>query len=197
MGFRSLRVINDDRVEPGRGFPTHGHRHMEILSYVLEGELAHQDSMGSGTVIRPGEVQRMSAGTGVMHSEYNHSRTDPLHFLQIWIEPTGSSAPSYEQKAFSREERLGRFRALASPDGRAGSLTIGARAIVHGGIFEGGRGGSLALELGRYLWLHVATGRIWMLGLELGPGDAVALSDVSQVKVDRGEDAEVLAFELV
>src|SRR5215468_4898674 len=137
MGFRSLRVINDDRIHPGKGFGTHPHRDMEIITYVLEGAVAHKDSMGTGSVIRPNEVQRMSAGTGVFHSEHNASEKEPLHLLQIWLLPDRSGiAPSYEQKAFSREEKSGRLRIVASPDGRDGSVTIHTDAIVHAGIFS-------------------------------------------------------------
>src|SRR5258706_10368847 len=153
MGFRSLRVINDDRVTPSQGFGTHPHRDMEIISYVLEGELAHKDSMGTGSVIRPGDVQRMSAGTGVLHSEFNASKTDPVHFLQIWLVPSKRGiAPGYEQKMFPPADKKGRLRVVASPDARDGSLSIHTDAVVYAGLFDRGETSELKLEPGRHAW---------------------------------------------
>ncbi|HEY6879886.1 MAG TPA: pirin family protein, partial [Polyangiales bacterium] len=153
MGFRALRVINDDKVAAGRGFGTHPHRDMEIITYVLEGAVKHNDSMGTGAVIRPGEVQRMSAGTGVAHSEFNASRTELLHLLQIWIEPkTRGIAPSYEQKAFAREDKQGKLRVVASPDGREGSVSIHADALVYAGLFDAGERAELTDA--RHVWVH-------------------------------------------
>jgi len=197
MGFRSLRVINDDRVAAGQGFGSHPHRDMEILSYVLEGELAHRDSMGTGSVIRPGDVQRMSAGTGVAHSEYNPSEEDDVRFLQIWLLPGQRGIqPSYEQKTFSDQEKDGRFRLVASPDGRDGSLTIHTDASVHAGRFDRGQRAELALAAGRHGWIQVARGAVRVNGHELRAGDGAALSDERLIRVEGIEDAEVLAFDL-
>ena len=197
MGFRSLRVINEDRVAPGQGFGTHGHRDMEILSYVLEGSLAHQDSMGTGSVIRPGDVQRMSAGTGVRHSEFNASDIEIVHFLQIWIVPERPGLPpSYEEKHFSNAEKQGRLRLVASPDAADGSVTIHADARVYAGRFGRDQAASLPLAQGRHAWVHVARGRARVNGQDLGPGDAVALSREPSVEVQGLEDAELLAFDL-
>jgi len=197
MGFRSLRVINDDRVAAGQGFGTHPHRDMEILSYVLEGELAHRDSMGTGSVIRPGDVQRMSAGTGVAHSEYNPSEEDDVRFLQIWLLPGQRGIqPSYQQKTFSDQEKDGRFRLVASPDGRDGSLTIHTDASVHAGRFDRGQRAELALAAGRHGWIQVARGAVRVNGHELRAGDGAALSDERLIRVEGIEDAEVLAFDL-
>ncbi|HXJ23999.1 MAG TPA: pirin family protein [Polyangia bacterium] len=197
MGFRSLRVINEDRVAPGQGFGTHGHRDMEILSYVLEGSLAHQDSMGTGSVIRPGDVQRMSAGTGVRHSEFNASDIEIVHFLQIWIVPERPGLPpSYEEKHFSNAEKQGRLRLVASPDAADGSVTIHADARVYAGRFGRDQAASLPLAQGRHAWVHVARGRARVNGQDLGPGDAVALSREPSVDVQGLEDAEFLAFDL-
>ena len=197
MGFRALRVINEDRVQPGRGFGTHPHRDMEILSYVLDGGLAHRDSIGTGSVIRPGDVQRMSAGTGVSHSEFNASQTDPVHFLQIWILPERRGIrPGYEQKTFAREEREGALRLVASQDGRAGSLTIHADVAVHAGLLGTGQQASLPLARGRHAYVHVARGRVRVNGRELGPGDGAALSDEAAVEVAGVADGEVLVFDL-
>ena len=197
MGFRSLRVINEDRVDPGQGFGTHPHRDMEIISYVLEGGLQHRDSMGTGSVIRPGEVQRMSAGTGVAHSEYNASKTDVVHFLQIWLVPSRRGIePSYEQKAFPDAEKRGRFRVVASPDGRDGSLTIHADAVVYAGLFDGGESAQLPLRHGRHAWVHVARGAVRVNGRELKAGDGAALSDEGAVRVEGVDGGEVLVFDL-
>ena len=196
-GFRSLRVINDDRVAPGQGFGTHGHRDMEIISYVLEGSLEHKDSMGTGSVIRPGDVQRMSAGTGVRHSEFNGSKTEPVHFLQIWIIPEKAGiAPSYEEKKFPSADRQGRLRLVASPDGREGSITVHARANVYAGLFAAGEAASVDLAEGRHAWVHVARGRVRVNGKELGEGDGAAISGERGVRVEGVADGEVLVFDL-
>src|SRR5262245_50538161 len=168
MGFRSLRVINDDRVKAGQGFGTHPHRDMEIVSYVLEGSLAHKDSMGTGSVIRPGDVQRMSAGTGVLHSEFNGSKTEPVHFMQIWLLPGQRGIePSYEQKTFGPEEKRGKLRVVASPDARDGSVLLHTDAVIHAGLFTKGETSELALARGRHAWVQVARGRVRVNGKEL------------------------------
>ena len=202
MGFRNLRVINDDRVAPGQGFGTHPHSDMEIVSYVLEGALQHKDSMGTGSTIVPGDVQRMSAGTGVRHSEFNASKTDPVHFLQIWLLPAKKGiAPGYEQKAFTDADKRGRFRVVASPDGRDGSVTVHTDAVLYAGLFDA-RGGAasekaeLPLGKGRHAWVHVARGRAKVNGRAAGEGDGVAISDEPAVVVEGVEDAEVLVFDL-
>ena len=196
MGFRSLRVINEDRVSPGQGFGAHSHRDMEILSYVLDGGLEHEDSMGTGSVIRPGDVQRMSAGTGVRHSEFNASKTDPVHFLQIWIIPAERGIePSYEQKTFTKAEKQGKLRVVASPDGRDGSVTVHADAIVHAGLFDKGESAELELGESRHAWVHVARGKVRVNGRDLGPGDAAALSEEGTVRVEGIDGGEVLVFE--
>jgi redox-sensitive bicupin YhaK (pirin superfamily) len=196
MGFRALRVINDDRVAPGGGFPTHGHADMEIVSYVLEGALEHKDSLGTGSVIRPGDVQRMSAGTGVRHSEFNGSRTEPVHFLQIWILPDHRGhKPGYEQKAFSEAERRGRLRLVASPDGRDGSVTLHQDACLYVGLLDDGQHATLPIAPGRHAWVHVARGAATVNGKRLGEGDGAALSDERAVTID-GNGGEVLVFDL-
>ena len=197
MGFRALRVINDDRVDPSMGFPPHPHRDMEIVSYVLEGGLAHKDSMGNGSVIRPGDVQRMSAGTGVRHSEYNASDAEPVHFLQIWLLPERQGLPpGYEQKRFSREEKLGTLRLVASPDGRDGSVTIRTDASLYAGILDAGMKTELPLAKGRHAWVHVARGKAVVNGHAMGEGDGAAFSDEALVTVEGVDDAEVLVFDL-
>jgi redox-sensitive bicupin YhaK (pirin superfamily) len=197
MGFRSLRVINDDRVTAGQGFGTHPHRDMEIISYVLEGSLAHKDSMGTGSVIRPGDVQRMSAGTGVLHSEFNASKTEPVHFMQIWLLPGERGIePSYEQKTFGAEEKRGRLRVVASPDARDGSVRLHADAVLHAGIFAEGESSELALAKGRHAWVQVARGRVRVNGKELHAGDGAAFSDERLVKLEGIDDSEVLVFDL-
>lgn len=197
MGFRGLRVINEDRVKPGRGFPTHGHRDMEILSYVLAGALEHEDSMGTGSVIRPGDVQRMSAGTGVMHSEFNPSRTEPVHFLQIWILPgTRGLEPSYEQKHFPEAEKRGRLRLIASRDGRDGSVTIHHDASVYAAVLAPGERVALALADGRHAWVQVARGAVTLNGEMLGAGDGAALSREPALTLVAAEPAEALVFDL-
>jgi redox-sensitive bicupin YhaK (pirin superfamily) len=196
MGFRALRVINDDRVAAGGGFPTHGHADMEIVSYVLEGALEHKDSIGTGSVIRPGDVQRMSAGTGVRHSEFNASRTEPVHFLQIWILPDRPGhAPGYEQKAFSEADRQGRLRLVASPDGRDGSVTLHQDVALYVGLLDEGQQAKLELAAGRHAWVHVARGAATVNGQRLGEGDGAALSDERALTID-GHGGEVLVFDL-
>ena len=198
MGFRSLRVINEDRVAAGKGFGTHGHRDMEIISYVLEGGLEHKDSMGNGSVIRPGDVQRMSAGTGVTHSEKNASSTDGVHFLQIWIIPERRGIePGYEQLNFSADEKRGRLRLIASPDGSNGSVTIHSDQWLYAGVFDAGVSASLALEAGRHAWVHVARGRMRVNGKDLVAGDGAAMEDETSVNVEGLEaGSEVLVFDL-
>ena len=197
MGFRDLRVINEDRVQPGQGFGTHAHRDMEIVSYVLEGALAHRDSMGNGSVIRPGDVQRMSAGSGVRHSEFNPSPTESLHFLQIWILPDKLGLePEYEQKAFPAEERRGKFRPIASPDGREGSLAIHQDVGLFGALLARGESAAHTLAPKRHAWLQVARGRVRAGAEELLAGDGAAFSDETGVRVTAVEDAEVLLFDL-
>ena len=196
MGFRSLRVINEDRVQPGQGFPTHFHRDMEILTIVLDGAIEHRDSMGIGTVIRPGEVQRMSAGTGVTHSEYNPSRTDPLHLLQIWIIPEEKGIrPGYEQKKFPDEERHGRLRLLASADGRDGSLTIRQDASLYATRLD--RDQEVSRDLaGRHAWVQVARGKIELNGHAMGQGDGAAVSGEKSLQIRARAPSEVLLFDL-
>jgi quercetin 2,3-dioxygenase len=197
MGFRSLRVINDDRVAAGRGFGTHPHRDMEIISYVLEGALEHRDSMGTGSVIRADDVQSMSAGTGVAHSEQNASRSEPVHFLQIWLQPTKRGLePSYDQKTFSTADKQGRLRVVASPDGQDGSVRIHSDAVVHAGIFAPGESAELALAAGRHAWVQVARGTVRVNGQELGEGDGAAISEEPLVRVEGVENGEVLVFDL-
>ena len=198
MGFLALRVINDDRVAPGRGFDAHPHRDMEIISYVLEGALAHKDSTGTGAVIRPGDVQRMSAGTGVVHSEHNASRDQPVHFLQIWIQPAKlGNAPSYEQTTFPDADKRGRLRLVASPDGREGSITIGADARIYAGVFERGERGELAIADDRHVWVQVARGALRVNEREVSEGDGVALSNERRVQIESaGALGEVLVFDL-
>jgi redox-sensitive bicupin YhaK (pirin superfamily) len=197
MGFRALRVINDDRVARGQGFGSHSHRDMEIISYVLEGALAHKDSMGTDGVLRPGDVQRMSAGTGVVHSEFNGSKTDPVHFLQIWIKPDAKGiAPGYEQKTFPAADKRGRLRLVASPDGGAGSLRINADARVYAGVLDAGQKADLALGDGRHAWVQVAEGRVRVNGHELAAGDGVAISDERHLNIEGTDAGEVLVFDL-
>jgi quercetin 2,3-dioxygenase len=197
MGFRSLRVINEDRVRPGRGFGMHPHRDMEIISYVLEGALEHRDSMGTGSVIRPGDVQRMSAGTGVSHSEFNASKSEPVHFLQIWLQPSERGIePSYEQRSFSREDKQGRLRVVAAPDGRDESVTIHADAVVYAGRFDEGQSSELALSRGRHAWAQIVRGRVRINGRELEAGDGVAISDEALVRIEGIDATELLVFDL-
>jgi quercetin 2,3-dioxygenase len=197
MGFGNLRVINEDRIAAGTGFGTHGHRDMEILSYVLDGALAHRDNMGNGTTIVPGELQRMSAGRGVMHSEFNAAPETTTHFLQIWILPRERNIePGYEQKAFTESERRGRLRLIASPDGGAGSLTVHADASLYAGLFDGDEAAELALSPGRLGYVYVARGGVQVNGQALAAGDAALLRDEPQVELSQGRGAEVLVFEL-
>jgi len=197
LGFRSLRVINDDRVEPARGFGSHSHRDMEIITYVLEGELAHKDSMGNGSVIRPGDVQRMSAGTGVVHSESNPSRSVPVHFLQIWIVPDRPShSPGYEQKAFSEADRRGKLRLVASPDGRDGSVSVHQDASVYAGLLGPGERAAHQVRPGRHSWVHVARGSIDLNGQTLREGDGAAVSDEERLDLTAKDNSEVLLFDL-
>jgi redox-sensitive bicupin YhaK (pirin superfamily) len=198
MGFRSLRVINDDRVAPGQGFGSHSHRDMEILSYVLEGALAHKDSMGTDGVLRPGDVQRMSAGTGVVHSEFNGSKTEPVHFLQIWLTPDAKGiAPGYDQKTYPDAEKRGRLRLVASPEGADGSLGINTDARVYAGVFDAGQKSDLALDEGRHAWVQVAEGAVRVNGQELTAGDGVAVSDERHLTIEGIAESEVLVFDLV
>jgi redox-sensitive bicupin YhaK (pirin superfamily) len=204
MGVGNLRVINEDRIAPGTGFGTHGHRDMEIVSYVLDGALAHQDSMGNGTpggehagVIRPGDVQRMSAGTGVRHSEFNHSATGQTHFLQIWILPDETGiAPGYEQKHFAPEAKRGRLVLVASPDGADGSVTIHANARLRAGLLDGNEAASLALDPARLTYVHLVRGALTVNGQRLEGGDALTLAGEELLALSPGQDAEVLVFDL-
>jgi redox-sensitive bicupin YhaK (pirin superfamily) len=197
MGFRSLRVLNDDRVAPGSGFGTHGHRDMEILSYVLEGGLAHEDSTGGGGVIRPGEIQFMRAGTGVTHSEQNASKAEPVHFLQIWIVPGARGlAPRYDQKAFDPQAAREGFVVLASNDGRDGSIQVQPDVALWMTRLADGEERAHALAPGRHAWLHVARGAVALNGLELGEGDGAALTEEPRVRLVGRGDAEVLLFDL-
>jgi redox-sensitive bicupin YhaK (pirin superfamily) len=195
--FGPLRVINEDRVAAGGGFGTHPHRDMEIISYVLDGELAHKDSMGNGSTIRPGDVQRMTAGTGVRHSEFNPSPKNPVHFLQIWIQPNATGIePSYEEKNFAESEKRGRLRLIASPDAAAGSVLIHQDAKLYAGLFDGNESATLELQRGRRGYIHVARGEVRVNGSELSTGDALKLTDVSTVTIQDGKRAEVLVFDL-
>jgi redox-sensitive bicupin YhaK (pirin superfamily) len=196
MGYGSLRVINEDRVKAGAGFGTHGHRDMEIISYVLEGALAHKDSMGTGSVIVPGDVQRMSAGRGVTHSEFNQDKQGVTHFLQIWIEPEERGIPpSYEQKHFEPADKRGRLRLIASPDAADGSVTIHQDARLYAGLFDGAERAEHALAKGRRAYVHVARGKIAVNGTPLEAGDALK-TDASAIVLEKGEGAEVLLFDL-
>ena len=197
MGFGSLHVINEDRILPGGGCGTHGHRDMEIISYVLEGALAHEDNMGNGSSIVPGDVQRMSAGRGVQHSEYNHSKDGTTHFLQIWIEPNVTGiAPSYEQKHFDSASRRGRLRLIASPDAREGSVKIHQDTTVHAALIDGAERAVHALAPGRKAYVHVARGTLEVNGRRLEAGDALKASDVPRIALENGEQAEVILFDL-
>jgi redox-sensitive bicupin YhaK (pirin superfamily) len=197
MGFRSLRVINEDRVAPGMGFPTHPHRDMEIVTYVLDGALEHKDSMGNGSVMRSGDVQRMSAGTGVTHSEFNGSRDNPVHFLQIWILPESRNlAPGYEQKHFTKEDRQGAFKLVASRDGANGAVVVHQDMKLLAGLFAEGEGAKYPLASGRHAWVHVARGQARVNGRELSAGDALQVSDEAELEVLGVKDAEVLLFDL-
>jgi redox-sensitive bicupin YhaK (pirin superfamily) len=195
--YSVLRVINEDRVAPGAGFPTHGHRDMEIVSYVLEGGLEHKDSMGNGSVIVPGDVQRMSAGRGVLHSEYNPSATEGVHFLQIWIEPAARGmAPSYEQKNVPADAKLGRLALIAGPANSGGAVTIHQDARLFATLLDGAATISHALAPGRRAYVHVARGRVAVNGAQLGTGDAAKITGETGVALDHAEAAEVLLFDL-
>jgi redox-sensitive bicupin YhaK (pirin superfamily) len=197
MGFGNLRVINEDRIAPGTGFGTHGHRDMEIVSYVLEGELAHKDSMGNGAVMVPGDVQRMTAGTGVRHSEFNHAAGRTTHFLQIWLLPAAEGlAPGYEQKHFDVASKRGRLALLAAPEGRDGAVTLQADASLYAGLFDGDEEARLSLAPGRLGYVHVVRGRIEVNGQTLSAGDAAQLSEEPELRLRAGEGAEVLVFDL-
>ncbi len=198
MGFGSLRVINEDKVAGGGGFPPHSHREMEIISYVLEGELEHKDSTGGGSVIRPGDVQRMSAGTGITHSEFNASKTTPVHFLQIWVLPgVRGIAPGYEQKTFPAAEKHNRLRLVAAQDGRDGALTIHQDADIYAAVLDGGHVVTHELKPGRLAWAQVARGSIMIDGEKLEQGDGAALNDISRIViVDGGDGAEVILFDM-
>jgi len=195
--FGPLRVINEDRVAAGAGFGTHPHRDMEIISYVLAGELAHKDSMGNGSTIRPGDVQRMTAGTGVRHSEFNPSPTDPVHFLQIWIQPNAAGIePSYEEKHFADSDKRGRLRLIASPDAAEGSVLLHQDAKLYAGLFDGDESATLELQRGRRSYIHVARGEVRVNGSELSAGDALKVADSSTLTIEGGKQAEVLVFDL-
>ncbi len=197
MGFGNLRVINEDRIAPGTGFGTHSHRDMEIISYVLEGALAHRDSIGNGASIVPGEVQRMSAGTGIAHSEHNHAAGQTTHFLQIWILPARTGlAPGYEQKAFTDADKRGRLRLVASPDAREGSVRLNADASLRAGLFDSGERAELALDARRLAYVHVARGALSVNGQALAAGDAALLDGEARLVIDAGHAAEVLVFDL-
>jgi quercetin 2,3-dioxygenase len=195
--FGPLRVINEDRVQAGAGFGTHSHRDMEIVSYVLSGELAHKDSMGNGSIIRPGDVQRMSAGSGVRHSEFNPNSTEPVHFLQIWIQPAERNIePSYEEKRFAADEKRGRLRLIVSPDRAEGSLLIHQDARIYAGLFDGDERAEFKVARGRRIYLHVAQGALTANGSPLETGDALRISDGSALTLSQARDAEVLVFDL-
>ena len=197
MGFGPLRVINEDRVQPGMGFGAHGHRDMEIISYVLDGALEHKDSMGNGSVIRPGRVQRMSAGTGIRHSEFNPSDREGVHFLQIWIEPAVRGvAPGYEEKPFDAASRRGRLRVIASPDGREGSVTIHQDAFVYAALLDGDESACHVLAEDRRCYVHVARGEVTVAGHALRAGDALKATGQQTIRLDGGRNSEVILFDL-
>ncbi len=197
MGFGNLRVINEDRIAPGKGFGTHGHRDMEIISYVLEGNLAHKDTLGNVKGIPPGDVQRMSAGNGVQHSEFNHAPDQTTHFLQIWIEPNVTGIPaSYEQKSFADDEKRGRLRLVASPDAAEGSVLIHADARLYAGLFDGAESAQMSLPAGRRGYVHLVRGQLQVNGHNLAAGDAAMLDNESVLTFGNGQGAEVLVFDL-
>ena len=197
MGFGPLRVINEDRVQPGRGFGEHGHRDMEILSYVLDGELEHKDSMGNGSIIRPGDVQRMSAGTGVVHSEFNPSTTALVHFFQIWIQPSSNGIPpGYEERHFDAASKRGQLRLVASPDGSEGSVTIHQDARLFASLLDANDRVTHPLGAGRLAYMHVARGSVVVNGERLGTGDALKAAGVDAITLDGAKDAEILLFDL-
>ncbi len=197
MGFGPLRVINDDRVAPGAGFPAHGHNDMEIVTYVLEGALEHKDNIGTGSVIRPGDVQRMSAGTGIRHSEFNASKAEPVHFLQIWIVPEREGLkPSYEQKAFQDREKDGKLRLVGSRGGRDGSVTIHRDVDLYAALLSRGQAVTHALRAGRGAWVHVARGAVSLNGVPLKAGDGAAVTTPETLRLDQADDAELLLFDI-
>ena len=197
MGFGNLRVINEDRIAAGRGFGAHSHRDMEIISYVLSGELAHQDSLGNVKGIPPGDVQRMSAGSGVQHSEFNHAQGQTTHFLQIWLEPNVLGiAPGYEQKTFSELDKRGTLRLVASPDGAQGSVLIHADAKMYAGLFDGNEAATLALDVRRKAYVHLIRGQLEVNGQRLNAGDALKLQSQASLQLSQGQSAEVLVFDL-
>ena len=197
MGFRNLRVINEDRVAPGQGFGTHPHHDMEIISYVIAGALSHRDSMGNGSTIYPGDVQRMSAGTGVTHSEFNGSKSESVHFLQIWLLPSQRGiSPGYEQKSFSRQEKEGRLRLVASTDGRDGGVTIFADAAIYAGLFSEGQSARFDVASNRHLYIQVVRGQVRVGGQTLTAGDGVAISAEPTVDVEGLAGGEILLFDL-
>lgn len=197
IGFSDLRVINDDRVAPAQGFGQHPHRDMEIFSYVLEGSLEHKDSMGTGSVIRPGDVQLMSAGSGVTHSEFNHSKSEPVHFMQIWLIPAEqNAAPRYQQEYYADEEKRGRLRLIISPDGAEGSLKVRQDARVYAGLFDGAESATLTLPANRYAYIQVARGSVTVNGQRLNEGDGARVRQVDSLSFSDGDKAEVLVFDL-
>ncbi len=197
MGHGPLRVINEDKVKPAQGFDTHGHRDMEIISYVLDGALEHKDSMGNGSIIAPGDVQRMTAGTGVRHSEYNASDSDDVHFLQIWILPESQGLnPGYEQKAFTREDKLNQLRLVGSRDARDGSVLIHRDVDLYAGIFEAGQGAEQGIAEGRKAWLQVVQGKVTLNGETLYAGDGVAIEGATALELSAVEESEVLLFDM-
>ena len=197
MGWGNLRVINEDRIAPGTGFGTHGHKDMEIISYVRSGSLVHKDNIGNTNVIPPGDVQRMTAGTGVLHSEHNHAPKDTTHFFQIWIEPKAKgTAPGYEQKTFADSEKRGRLRLVGSPDGADGSVLLNADASLYAGLLDGAESATLALQPGRKAYVHLVRGTLDVNGQALNEGDAAMLADENTIVLSGGKDAEVLVFDL-
>ncbi|WP_293131182.1 pirin family protein [Microcoleus sp. bin38.metabat.b11b12b14.051] len=197
MNFRSLRVINEDVISPGKGFGTHGHIDMEIITYVLEGALEHKDSLGTGAAIKPGEVQRMSAGTGIQHSEFNHSQTEPVHLLQIWLLPdTNGLPPSYEQREFPLAERRGQLRLVAAHDARDGAVKVHQDVDLYAAVLDKSSRVSHALQPNRHAWVQVARGSILLNGLTLEKGDGAAVSDEAELAIEAAEDAEFLLFDL-
>lgn len=197
MGFGPLRVINEDRIRPGAGFDTHGHQDMEIITYVIEGALEHRDSLGSGSVIRPGDVQRMTAGTGIQHSEFNHSKDDPLHLLQIWIEPERTGlTPGYEEKTFAADARRGQLRLIAARDGRDGAVTIHQDADIYAALLAPGDRVTHPVASGRKVWLQIVKGGVEANGEFLDEGDAAAFEDIDAVTIDAIDNTELLLFDL-
>ncbi|PSB31408.1 quercetin 2,3-dioxygenase [filamentous cyanobacterium Phorm 46] len=197
MNFRSLRVINEDVISPGKGFGTHGHRDMEIITYVLEGALEHKDSLGTGAAIKPGEVQRMSAGTGIQHSEFNHSQTEPVHLLQIWLLPdTNDLQPSYEQREFPLAERRGQLRLVAARDARDGAVKVHQDVDLYAAVLDRNSRVSHTLQPNRHAWVQVARGAVLLNGFSLGKGDGAAVSDEAELVIEAAEDTEFLLFDL-